>query len=263
MMTVDGIDRRDPEQRIREDGYYLVRDAVSKDQLADLDHRLRDAYDREVREGNLFEGGGRISGHLNCFPGEGSRFVIDDLRSSGVLDVLKTVAPDAVDRLRVNCNINLPGSVAQHYHIDGFYEDEFYLCTIAVIDTDLVNGALDVVPGTNQKSYKYWQYVLQRASRRATRMPMRQGDALLRKSTVWHRGMPNRSSELRPQLTFTFGERIAPTSDPFLEHEGRITFWPNWYSTSRWGRVREQLRAKAPIIASAQRFLASVVGREQ
>jgi ectoine hydroxylase-related dioxygenase (phytanoyl-CoA dioxygenase family) len=189
--------------------------------------------------------------------------VIDDLGSSGVLDLLGKVAPEAVDRLRVNCNINLPGSVPQHYHIDGFYEDEFYLCTIAVIDTDLDNGALDVVPGTNRKSYKYWQFVRERASRRATRMPMQQGDALLRKSTVWHRGMPNLSNEIRPQLTFTFGELIAPTSDPFLEYDGEITFWPNWYSTSRLARLREQAWAKAPAIASTQRFLASLVGREQ
>jgi hypothetical protein len=256
-------DRGDAERRIDEDGYFLMRDVVSKDKLAQLDEELRTAYERELHDGALFEGGGRISGHLNCFPGEGSRFVLDDMRSNGVLDVLRGLTPTGVDRLRVNCNINLPNSVAQHYHIDGFYVDQFYLCTVAVIDTDLVNGALDVLPGTHRRSYTYWQFALERTSRRSTRVAMRQGDVLIRKSTVWHRGMPNRSSAIRPQLTFTFDERIAPAGDPFLEYGGKITFWPNWYSTGWRGRLRETARAKAPILSSTYRFASSLVGREQ
>ncbi len=261
-MTNEVSDRHAPERSLQENGYVLVPGAVSKERLAELDGRLREAYDRSVREGVLFEGGGRISGHLNCFPGAGSSFVMEDLAASGVIDILRTVTPDGVDRLRVNCNINLPGSVAQHYHIDGFYFDEFYLCTIAVIDTDEVNGALDIVPGSHRRPYKYWEFASGRVARAATRMPMRQGDALIRKSTVWHRGMPNHSATIRPQLTFTFGELIAPSDDPFAEHGGEITFWPNWYGTGMRSRVRERVRAKAPIVSSAQRFASSLVGRE-
>jgi hypothetical protein len=262
-MTTGLLDQQAAARSLRDDGYVLVPGAVSKDRLAALDARLREAYERDVRDGSLFDGGGRISGHLNCFPGEGSRFVMDDLATSGVIDVLRAVTPDGADRLRVNCNINLPGSVPQHYHIDGFYADEFYLCTIAVIDTDLVNGALDIIPGSHRRPYKYWEFAVGRVARQSTRMPMRQGDALIRKSTVWHRGMPNHSEQLRPQLTFTFGELIAPSDDPFAEHGGKITFWPNWYGTGLRSRVRERVRAKAPVVSSAQRFASSLVGREK
>ena len=57
-------------------------------------------------------------------------------------------------------NFNLPGSVAQHYHMDGLYPEEFLICNIAVVDTDLVNGAIDVLPGTNREFYKFWRYAL-------------------------------------------------------------------------------------------------------
>ena len=55
-------------------------------------------------------------------------------------------------------NFNLPGSVPQHYHMDGLYIDDFLICNIAVIDTDLVNGAIDVLPGTNREFLPFWKY---------------------------------------------------------------------------------------------------------
>jgi hypothetical protein len=256
------IDQRDLVRQIEEDGFILFKNVVSKEGLAKLDGQIRDAYQKARDSGTLFEGGGNISGHLNCFPGEESRFVLDDLRSHGVLDLIETLAPGTVDRLRVNCNVNLPGSVAQHYHIDGYYAEEFHLCTVAVIDTDLVNGALDVLPGTNRRFYKFWQYALERKYKLTTRVPMEQGDVVLRKSTLWHRGMPNRSPAVRAQLTFTFGEGSAPDTDPFLANDGEIYFEPNWYKTDRIGRMRELIFVKVPFSYSTYRFVRSLFGNK-
>jgi hypothetical protein len=175
---------------------------------------------------------------------------------------VRTLAPATVDRLRVNCNLNLPRSVAQHYHMDGYFSDDFYLCSIAVIDTDLVNGALDVLPGTHRRFYKFWQYALQRKYRLTTRLPMKQGDVVIRKNTLWHRGMPNLSQVPRAMLTFTFGEKSAPPGDPFLMNDGKIYFEPNWYKTDWLGRIRERMFVKAPITYSAYRFVRSLVGQK-
>jgi len=152
--------------------------------------------------------------------------------------------------------------VAQHYHIDGYFSTPHYICTVAVIDTDLRNGALDVLPGTNQRFYKFWQYAVRRTYRSTTRVPMKAGDVIVRVSTLWHRGMPNHSEDMRPQLTFTFGEPSAPVGDPFLEHGGRITFEPNWFKTDRKGQVREWLFVKAPFSYSTYRFMRSLFGNK-
>jgi hypothetical protein len=261
-MDADVVDVDGAVREIERNGYVMLRDVVSKDGLEALNGRIRAEFDRLSTSGALFEGGGNISGHLNCFPGEESRFVLDDLRSHGIVDLLRTLDPQGADRLRANCNINLPGSKAQHYHIDGYYSEAFYLCTIAVVDTDLVNGALDVLPGTNQRFYKFWQYALGRVFTRSTRVPMNAGDVVVRKSTLWHRGMPNLSDAMRPQLTFTFGERSAPEDDPFLQHDGQITFEPNWFKTDRIGRMREWVFVKVPYSYSAYRFVRSLVGNK-
>ena len=69
-------------------------------------------------------------------PGRGSRFVYDDLPHRGVLDLVRCYPPDIADSVRATLNFNLPGSVAQHYHIDGVYLKEFLICNVAVVDTD-------------------------------------------------------------------------------------------------------------------------------
>ena len=62
-----------------EDGYLIFRDVVSKERLSSLRARIAEEFDRAKQSGRLFSGGGLISGHLNCFPGEGSRFAYEAL----------------------------------------------------------------------------------------------------------------------------------------------------------------------------------------
>lgn len=243
-------------------GYVVVRDVVGRDRLARLADELLAEFARLTADGSLFEGGGRRSGHLNCFPGQRARFVYDEIRESGLVDLIGAYRPDIVDSVRPTLNYNLPGSVAQHYHMDDAFLKEFLICNVAVVDTDLDNGALDVLPGTNREFYKFWRYAVERKYRLTTRVPLRQGDAVVRKSTLWHRGMPNRTSTPRPMMAITFGEVSEVVSDPFATNGGEIEFYPNWFRTSRLGRLRERTFVRAPYTYSAYRFIASLHGNK-
>lgn len=241
------------------DGYTLIEGVVPRPPLDDFARLLAEEYERAGTEGRLFEGGGSIGGHLDCFPGEAARFVYDAVADHGIIDIARGYSPHDPDRLRVTMNYNLPGSHTQHFHSDGLYTEAFLICNVAVIDTDLENGAIDVIPGTHQRFYKFWQYAMQRKHRESVRVPMRQGDALLRISTVWHRGMPNRSSAARPLMSLTFGETSAPQTDPF---SGGVRFTPNWYGTDRTSRIRERAFVKIPGLYSTLRFARSLVGNK-
>src|SRR5882672_9462133 len=70
-------------QSFAEDGYVVFKDVVSKAKLADLRAQVIEEYERSKQAGSLFQGGGQISGHLNCFPGEPARFAYDVLKQSG------------------------------------------------------------------------------------------------------------------------------------------------------------------------------------
>jgi hypothetical protein len=244
------------------DGYVVMRNVVDPLRLQQLGDALTAHYRRARGQGEMFKGGGTLTGHLNCFPGEEARFVYDEIEQAGVVDLVKAVRPDVVDRIRATMNFNLPGSVAQHYHSDGLYTEEFLICNIAVVDTDVINGALDVLPGTHRRFYKFARFALERKHRLSTRVVMSRGDAVLRRSTLWHRGTPNRSTEPRPMMAITFGELSAPDDDPFGLNGGRPFFFPNWYSTTRVGALRERMYVKAPITYSTYRFVRSLYGNK-
>ena len=170
----------------------------------------------------------------------------DDLVAAGIPDLVRAVRPDIADSVRATLNFNLPGSVAQHYHTDGLYTKEFLICNIAVVDTDLRNGAIDVLPGTNREFWKFWRYATHRLWRKSTRVPLRQGDVVVRKSTQWHRGMPNHSDAPRPMMAITFGEMDDLDLDPFALNDGKPLFFANWYKTNRLGTAaRADLRQGA------------------
>jgi hypothetical protein len=238
---------------LAERGYAVIPGVVSRDRLTELAAELVDAYERSDK----FAGGGSISGHLNCFPGRSARFAYEALVEHGIADTVCRMREGRDNSIRPTLNFNLPGSVPQHYHIDGLYVEDFVICNVAVVDTTIANGAIDLLPGTNRTYLPYWKWALERTHRLSTRIEMNQGDVLVRKSNLWHRGMPNKSATARPMLSITFGELSAPAGDPF---DGDITFYPNWYSTSRLGVVRERVFVAAPVSYSAYRFVKSLRG---
>jgi ectoine hydroxylase-related dioxygenase (phytanoyl-CoA dioxygenase family) len=241
-----------------EDGYVVIKNVVPRDKLAQLHAIIAAEYARQKADGTLFNGGGGLSGHLNCFPGEVARFAYEALKERGVVDLIREIAPQSVREPYVGCNLNLPGSVTQQMHMDRTFRNEFMIANISVVDTDLVNGATDVVPGSHKRFYKYWQWALLGKGSAHKRLPSQAGDVLVRVSNLWHRGMPNHSSQPRPMLAFTWDGGGSPLADPFAENDGKIKFIPNWFAPTRTGRIIERMFVSAPITYKTYRFVNSI-----
>jgi Phytanoyl-CoA dioxygenase (PhyH) len=240
------------------DGYFVVRELIPKARLATLHQNLTTAFAEMEREGALFAGGGRLSGHLNCFPGEDSRFVYDILGAAGILDLMKQIEPKMVRLPNVGLNYNLPGSTTQHYHTDYDFTKGFMIANVAVVDTVIANGAMEAAPGTHKKYYPYWRFAMERAARNAIRVEMKQGDVMVRTSSMWHRGMPNMTQVARPMLALTWEDGGSNLPDPFMKDGGAIKFYPNWFRPTTMGRIRERTTVAAPIIYSSYRFVSSL-----
>jgi hypothetical protein len=237
-------------------GYVTLPNVVSKLRLAALTDELRDAYTRARANGELFSGGGTISGHLNCFPGAQSRFVYDELEQSGVFDLVRNISPSATSMPNIGCNLNLPNSSAQNPHADGYAASAFLIVNVVPVDTNLKNGAMEVTPGTHLREYKYWQYAL--SGKPAVRMEMSAGDVIVRSSMLWHRGMPNMSNEIRPMLAFTWENGGSDLADPYNAHGGRITLLANRFAQNISGKLRERAFASLPALGKCYLFLRSV-----
>jgi ectoine hydroxylase-related dioxygenase (phytanoyl-CoA dioxygenase family) len=136
------------------------------------------------------------------------------------------------------------------------------IANVAVVDTGIENGAMEVIPGTHDRVYKYTEMVLKGRLRNGVRMLVNTGDVVVRNSNLWHRGMTNRTSVPRPQLSMTWEDGGSKEADPFGVEGGQIRFLPNWFKPTLAGRLREQLFVKVPIAYSALRFTRSLFDTE-
>src|SRR5579871_4802561 len=110
-MEQAGFDLEKMKSELADRGYLIFPRAVAKATLDALHQRIVDAFEEEKKSGSLFSGGGNFSGHLNCFPGEGSRAVYDELKASGLIAAMKTIYPRASGEPNVGLNFNMPKSV--------------------------------------------------------------------------------------------------------------------------------------------------------
>ncbi|HZX97345.1 MAG TPA: phytanoyl-CoA dioxygenase family protein [Myxococcales bacterium] len=242
------------------DGYLVVPGALPRSQVEALAAAVLDRFEAARQSGGLFTGGGLLTGHLNCYPGSEARLLYAELESRGLIQVIRALFPKAVGAPNVGCNLNLPGSVVQHYHVDRPYTRDFVIANVALVDTNIANGAIELVPGTQRRFYKYWRFALERPQRNSKRISMQAGDLLVRTSNLWHRGMPNRTGRPRPMLAFTWEDGGSVQPDPFEVEGGGIAFRPNWYRTSFLGRLRERTFLAAPVSYDAWRFVRSLFG---
>ncbi|RUP10149.1 phytanoyl-CoA dioxygenase family protein [Hyphomicrobium sp.] len=255
-------EKEDLKEAFARDGYFVIRNVVSPERLAELHKSLEQEFEAATKSGALFSGGGLRSGHLNCFPGQAGRFVYDTLQDKGIIDLIKEIDPRVVRMPNVGCNFNLPGSHTQHYHLDRPFTRDFMIANVAVVDSTIENGAMEAIPGTHKRFYKYTQFVLERVARNAVRVPLKRGDVLVRTSNVWHRGTANHTSAPRPMLAMTWEDGGNNLEDPFAADGGKIKFLPNWFKPTRAGRIREELFVKVPVTYSALRFARSLVDKE-
>jgi ectoine hydroxylase-related dioxygenase (phytanoyl-CoA dioxygenase family) len=240
-----------------DNGFVVLEGIIDRPRLAALSAQIVGEFRRSSESGRLFSGGGTVSGHLNCFPGAAARFVYEALEEQGILDLVKGLSTVPLRAPNVGCNLNLPGSIAQNVHVDGYAARPFLVVNIAAVDTDLTNGAMEILAHSQRKDYKLWQILLARPER--LRLCMKQGDVVIRTSALWHRGMPNNSQQPRPMLALTWEDGGSPLSDPYQANVGQITFFPNRFRTDWAGRLRERMFVAAPRLSTALRAARSLL----
>lgn len=137
-------------QAFADEGYLKSGGVISRAKLAQLSQRLGDEFEQQRREGRLFSGGGTVSGHLNCFPGAESRFVDNLLQRAGIIEIAQGLSTTALCAPNIGCNLNLPGSAPQNEHVDGDASQPFLVLNVAAVDTNLDNGAMEILRRTHR-----------------------------------------------------------------------------------------------------------------
>ncbi|WP_069162667.1 phytanoyl-CoA dioxygenase family protein [Nocardia altamirensis] len=187
---------------VRRDGYVILPDLLSPDELADIRTAVEPLLDRHGR--NLFEGHTtqRVYSVLNKT--RTCDRIADHPRILALLDRL--FLPNYLLSMLQVINI-LPGEQAQMLHTDdGFYpiprpREALGAATIwAIDDFTADNGATDIIPGSHQ-----WAHRMPTDEEREP-VVMQAGSCVFFVGTLWHGGGANRSTNQRLALTAQYCE---------------------------------------------------------
>lgn len=233
-------------QQWTDQGYSIIEGVLARERCEALAGDVLAEYERAANAG-LDVLGGALSGHLNCFPGLGAQALVESLERAGVTEFASEVFGAPLSLRAVGCNCNLPGSHYQHFHADSPWSKPFLIVNVMLVDTDLVNGATELIAGSDRKPLPYWRFVASRLARRGVRHRMKSGDVLIRSSRLWHRGTPNRSDRMRPMMTLIYFPSCEhSTAVDYDLHGGRVTFIFNMFKTGLLGRLNEVVAVYLP-----------------
>jgi ectoine hydroxylase-related dioxygenase (phytanoyl-CoA dioxygenase family) len=204
---------------VQRDGYVILPDLLTTDELAEIREAAGPLLDRHGR--NAFEGRTtqRVYSVLNKT--RTCDRVADHPRVLALLDRL--FLPNYLLSMLQMINI-LPGEQAQMLHTDdGFYplprpRKALGAATIwAIDDFTADNGATDIVPGSHE-----WGHRMPEESEREPAV-MRAGSCVFFLSTLWHGGGANRSANPRMAVTAQYCEPWLRPQEAFTLSTTRDT----------------------------------------
>ena len=247
-------------QAWRQRGYLFLEKAVPADLFAVLRDDIMSSFERIHSQDELLAMGGALSGHLNCFPGARVKALVDYLDETGVNFLVDKIGGETHMLVSAGCNINIPGSHDQNFHIDGDWERPFIVVNLSLVDTDNINGATEIVAGTHKSRMSYSEFFVSGLYAKRCSLPSRAGDIIIRTSRLWHRGTRNTSKAMRPMIGLVY----APTSHgmapvDFSQFDGQVALLPNRFGSGFRGRAAEWIAVNAVPVAFAARFLQSLL----
>ena len=213
---------------MRRDGFVVLEQVLDHEPLDMLKQRM----DRDSKELLAFcetiGGNPRDAGHLQQGPPPLAPYVF---RQIVVHPLVTQVSHGLLGQFAFNNfyngNTNAPGSVYQQVHLDnphmpvgGAIAHGAYSFVVNVVpqEADESNGAVELWPGTHRllTPTPVPEDVVEK--RRAEAPPIRgcvrKGDVLLRDARLWHRGVPNPSSEFRHMIALVHMAGWVPRRTP-------------------------------------------------
>ncbi len=174
---------------------------------------------------------------------------------SGLINLITNRYPN-LKYVSFGGNLNMPGSKKQRIHKDTPQEN--LIINVPLVDIDLSNGPLSVIPSNRNRTLSTQDIFFKRFINDEQFITLKKGDIVLRFSNAWHRGNINKTKNYRIMLSFTLRESYPNSknnnsNDQHLimkkNEKNSIEFLPNIYPLNFLGRFLEQLDYYAPSIS--------------
>ena len=201
-------------EAFRRDGFVVIENAVAHEPL-DI---LREKMDEDAQlmiDRRKWGGAGHLRGHLQQAPPPFTPFVFGEIVANPfAIQVNTALLGKGIFNELYTGNTNCPGSRKQPLHRDGSllwpgnghaHPTAAIVVNISPLDTTEENGAVELWPGSHlhPSPKKLFGRDMERAQREVS-PPVRgcapKGSLVLRDVRLWHRGVPNRSDQVRHMI---------------------------------------------------------------
>ena len=202
---------------MREDGFVILGDVADMRHIAAIRDRMREDL------GTLMARTGKCEGNGMQTPPLHKDFIFRDILLNDMVSavLLELLGPNAYVGM-YESNTNLPGSKGQPVHADlgqlwpnmtTAHPVHSIAVNFPLVDMDHRNGATEVWPGTHVHTGTWHSagrfpsddlIAAQRKVCEPIQIRARAGSAVLRDMRMWHRGVPNPSSEPRIMISMIY-----------------------------------------------------------
>lgn len=246
-------------QEFQANGFVLLPGAVDPALCAAFGKAVIDECERLEAAGWRFAGAGRIAGHLNIRMGSAGRDLHEGFHAAGLEGLVAELAGEPIQLVQAVGNLNRPGSCFQDFHMDGSFDQPSMIANICLVPTTVINGATEMVPASHLRELSYWRFARDGWKGKARTLDMMPGDVVIRLSSLWHRGTPNRSALARPMAAFSYApQRFLAGAEACADLEGPLTLFANKYY-GRWRSAKELLAARLPLLDEGLRQARSFI----
>jgi hypothetical protein len=217
-----------------------------------------DALDRSSNTGGQYIGG-MLAGHLNYTFCKNRTKELTDRITNEFRPLAEVFLNTKHCRVSGGGNINMPGSVNQHWHADSQFSKNFLVINYLLVDIDELNGATIFALNTQEKPVDYFDFLVGKYFFKwkfSSSVGLQKGAIVLRDSNLWHRASSNKSKSPRPMLSITFYRSDYDSTDiPDLP----VGLRDNWFTAS--SRYKELLYVYFPLLYSTKRLVGSILSR--
>ncbi len=242
------------------DGYLVLRGALPVAECEAMGQAVTGEYARLRAAGWRFAESGKLAGNLNFNMGPAGQDLLAAMELAGLTTLAAGLAGEPVTLVQAVGNLNLPGSSFQDFHIDGNFDQRIIIVNICLVDTDISNGATEIVPQSHQYEMSYWRFRREGWAIRAIAPTLARGDVLIRPSNLWHRGTPNRTATPRPMAAFAWlPTRLVAGQSADVDLARPLTIYGNKYY-GRFRRIKEFMAVRLPWVDEVLRLGRSFLG---
>lgn len=210
-------------EAINKDGYVVLENAVSCECIDILRKKMLEDSKSLLAKGK-WDAVGKVKGHLKQAPPPYEPYVFPEILSNPYAgQVTEKILGKGRFNKFYHGNTNCPGSGMQPLHPDGV--EHALIVNVGLEDITEYNGSIELWPGTHlieNSPARIDKFMLE--ARRKLFPPIRgntkKGSILIRDALVWHRGMPNLSSDLRFMVSMMHYKHTSDFGNPLVFSQG-------------------------------------------